>query len=165
MARGFSRDNIPISFPTSPNIRIPSSGVLPLQPAKMTYHSEEDTPNQQTPLPHIPPLTDNHFLLPLPGARYAPRTLTFKGGKQELTHFLEVYDHVCTHFGVTDTSEKCKGITPYCTSKVARMIARLPSYIDGNYRDLITDLYYFLEDEDDSYNIGRVGSFTRKWRK
>jgi hypothetical protein len=135
----------------------------------MAYLSEEESAsnphNPQNPPANVPPLTNNHFLLPLPGARYAPRTLTFKGGRQELTHFLEVYNHVCAHFSITDSSEKCKGITPYCTSKVARMIARLPSYIDGNYRDLIKDLYYFLEDEDDSYDIGKVGSFTRKWRK
>jgi hypothetical protein len=132
----------------------------------MTDDSDNDNMNNlPISLSQTPPLTNNHFLLPLPGARYAPRTLTFKGGQQELIHFLEVYDHICAHFRVTDKREKCKGIIPYCTPKVARMIARLPSHINGDYRNLISDLHYFLEDEDDFYDISKVESFTRKWRK
>jgi hypothetical protein len=131
----------------------------------MTYDSDNTMTNHLGSPDEVPPLTNNHFLLPLPGARYAPRTLTFKGGKLELTHFLEVYDHVCAHFKITAKSEKCKGLIPYCTTKVAKMIARLPSYIVGDYDDLVSDLYYFLEEEDDSYDIGKVGAFTRKWRK
>jgi hypothetical protein len=132
----------------------------------MTDDSDNDNMNNSPiSLSQTPPLTNNHFLLPLPGARYAPRTLTFKGGRQELVHFLEVYDHICAHFRVTDEREKCKGIIPYCTPKVARMIARLPSHINGDYRNLISDLHYFLEDEDDFYDISKVESFTRKWRK
>ena len=114
---------------------------------------------------HTPPLTDNHYLLPLPGGKYAPRTLTFKRRQHELTHFLEVYDHICAHYKITNEAEKCKGIITYCTSKVARMVEKLPSFNNGDYRKLVKDLYYFLDDDDHTYSISKVQSFTKKWRQ
>jgi len=45
------------------------------------------------------------------------------------------------------------------------MIGKLPSYIEGDFPKLVKDLYYFLEDDDDTYNISKVQSFTKKWRK
>jgi len=112
-----------------------------------------------------PPLVNNHFLLPLPGGKYAPRTLTFRRRKHELTHFLEVYDHICSHYKITDEAEKCKGVITYCTSKVARMVEKLPSFNTGDYTGLVKDLYYFLEDDDHTYSISKVQSFTKKWRQ
>jgi len=111
------------------------------------------------------PLTDNHFLLPLAGDRYAPRTLTSKARHQDLRHFLEVYDHLCSHYKVTSRAEKCKGIITYCSSRIAKMIERLPSFIQGNYSHLTKDLYYFLTDEDNSYSISKIEALTKKWRK
>ena len=128
----------------------------------MTQDMQDDTPH--TSRSHTPPLTDNHFLLPLPGGKYAPRTLTFRRRQHELTHFLEVYDHICAHYKITNEAEKCKGIVTYCTSKVASMIEKLPSFNRGNYKKLVKDLYYFLEDDDHTYSISKVQSFTKKWR-
>ena len=114
--------------------------------------------------PTAPPLTNNHFLLPLPGSKYAPRTLTFKRRQHELAHFLEVYDHICSHYDITDSAERCKGIITYCTSRVARMVEKLPSFNQGDYGKLVKDLVYFLEDDDHTYSINKVQSFTRRWR-
>ena len=111
------------------------------------------------------PISNNHVLLPLPGAKYAPRTLTSKGQEHELTHFLEVYNHLCVHYKITSSREKCKGIIPYCTAKVTKMIEKLPSYNMGDYKHLVKDLYYFLDNTDNTYNSGKVESFTKKWRQ
>ena len=140
-ARGFNQFHTSATIPSSLSThQLSSSGVLPLQPKKMTQDMFDPTsPDLRS---HTPPLTDNHFLLPLPGAKYAPRTLTFKRRPHELTHFLEVYDHLCAHYHVTSEVEKCKGIVTYCTSKVGRTVEKLPSYIRGNYRELVKDLYY-----------------------
>ena len=114
---------------------------------------------------HLPPITNNHYLLPLPGSKYAPRTLTFKRRPQELAHFLKVYNHICSHYDITDEEEKCRGIVTYCTSKVARMIEKLPSFHNGDFTELTNDLYYFLDDDSDTYSLSGVHSFARKWRK
>ena len=45
------------------------------------------------------------------------------------------------------------------------MIPQLPSYISGDFDELVQDLYYFIEEDDDTYSIGKVESFTKKWRK
>ena len=111
------------------------------------------------------PLTNNHFLLPLSGDRYAPRTLTSKARHHDLRHFLEVYDHLCSHYKITSEAEKCKGILAYCSSRVAKMIEQFPSYIQGSYSDMTQDLYYFLADEDNSYSISKIEALTKKWRK
>ena len=114
---------------------------------------------------HNSPMSGSHYLLPLPGNKYAPRSLTFKGKEQELIHFLEVYDRLCAHYKVTDNKERCKGIPAYCAPKIARMVRKLPSYVQGNYPKLVKDLYYFLKDEDVTYSLSKVEKFTRKWRK
>ena len=115
--------------------------------------------------PRTPPLTNNHFLLPLPGHKYAPRTLTTTGRQHDLAHFVDVYNHLCAHFKITDEKEKCKGVISYCTSKVARKIEKLPSYIRGDYEQLIKDLKYFMKEEEKTFSIYEVEEFTRKWRK
>ena len=130
------------------------------------YDSSETQTELPSPhIPPIPPITNNHVLLPLPGGRYAPRTLTFKGQEHELAHFLDVYSHLCAHYQITSSRERCKGIIPYCTSKVVKMIKKLPSFVTGDFRQLVKDLYYFLDEEDDTYNSAKVETFTRKWRK
>ena len=112
------------------------------------------------------PLTNNHYLLPLFHEKFAPsKLLSTKAKHQELGHFLEFYKHLCSRYELTDLKEKCKGLHGYCTPKMAKMIERLPSYIKGDFKRLIDDLYYFLEGEDESYNLAKVDSFTRKWRK
>ena len=127
-----------------------------------------DTDNSDTQdepyISKVPPITNNHILLPLPGGRYAPRTLTAKGHEYELTHFLEVYNHLCAHHKITCSREKCRGIVHYCCPKIVRMIKRFPSYITGDFNQLVKDLYYFLDDEDNTYDAGKVESFTKKWR-
>ena len=110
-----------------------------------------------------PPLVNSHFLLPLRDAKYAPRTLRFKQRKHELANFMKVYEHFCAHFDITDSAEKCKDLITYCLSKVAEMIEKFPSYNKGDYRQLISDLAYFLENDDDTYSFSKVTEFTRKW--
>ena len=132
----------------------------------MTQDMDSDTAHSSSiHSPQVPPLTNTHFLLPIPGSKYAPRTLSFKRREHELTHFLEIYDHLCTHFKVFDSKERCKGIVPYCTSKVARMVEKLPSYLSGNFKNLVKDLYYFLARDEDTFSLSKVHSFNKKWRK
>ena len=45
------------------------------------------------------------------------------------------------------------------------MIERLPSYFQRNYEELVNDLYYFMEGENDTYDLGEIIHFTKKWRK
>ena len=112
------------------------------------------------------PVTDNHYLLPLNKHRDAPSTrLSSHAGYEELEQFLEFYDKLCVHYEITSSGEKCKGLVGYCAPKVAKMIKKLPSYIRGNYDRLVADLKYFMEGEDDSYNLTKINHFTRKWRK
>ena len=44
------------------------------------------------------------------------------------------------------------------------MVKKLPSYNSGDYRKLVKDLYYFLENDNHTYSISKVQSFTKKWR-
>jgi len=125
------------------------------------HHDVQDSPDTS----QSPPLSNHHFLLPLAGAKYAPRTLRLNQGKRELSHFLQVYSHLCVHYNIVQEQEKCFGILTYCTPKVVRMIEKLPSFNEGDFLQLIKDLYYFLEDDDDTYNISKVQTLTRRWRK
>ena len=128
--------------------------------------SESDTPNgASTSIQNTPPLTNDHILLPLPGKKYVPRTLTSRPQQDELTHFLVVYNHLCSHYHITSSKEKCKGIITYCSPKLAKRLQRLSPYIRGDYKQLVEYLQYFVEEEDNTYDIGKVESFTRKWRK
>ena len=45
------------------------------------------------------------------------------------------------------------------------MVEKLPSFINRDYRRLVKDLYYFLDDDDHTYSISKVQSFTKKWRQ
>ena len=78
---------------------------------------------------------------------------------------MKVYEHLCAHFDITDSAEKCKGLVTYCLSKVAEMVEKFPSYNKGDYRQLVSDLAYFLENDDDTYSLSKVTEFTRKWRR
>ena len=129
------------------------------------YESQDKYDNMEPSSSRIPPLINDHCLLPLPTAKYAPRTLTLKGQAHELNHFLAVYEHLCAHFRITNSREKCRGLLTYCSPKAERMVERLPSYIMGNYNEMIKDLEYFGEEEEDTYNTGRVEAFAKKWRR
>jgi hypothetical protein len=116
--------------------------------------------------PNKPPITNDHYLLPLFKEKYAPsKRLTPKTGHPELSHFLEHYKHLCAHYEVTSSEEKCKGLIEYCVPKLAKTIQQLPSYVQGDFSGLTADLYYFMEGEDDSYNLAKVDLFTKQWRK
>ena len=131
----------------------------------MNWDTDDYDTQDEPYISKVPPITNNHVLLPLPGGRHAPRTLTSKGQEYELTHFLEVYNHLCVRHQITCNREKCRGIVLYCSPKIVRMIRRFPSYVTGDFNQLVQDLYYFLDDEDNTYNAGEVESFTRKWQK
>ena len=127
---------------------------------KMNLFNQFDSTNTKA-----PPLTNDHCLLPLPRGKYAPRTLVLKGQQHELSNFLGVYNHLCAHFKITNSEEKCKGLITYCSPKVGRTIERFPSFIMGDYDQLVKDLEYFREEEEDTYNVGLMAAFTKKWRK
>jgi hypothetical protein len=40
--------------------------------------------------------------------------------------------------------------------RMAKRIMKLPSFIRHDYKRLEADLYYFLDEEDDSYNIAML---------
>ena len=82
-----------------------------------------------------------------------------------MKQFIKNYDHFCADLGVTDPEEKCQGILAYCSTKVGKMIEKLPSFNQGEYQDLVGDLQYFLGKEEDPYSLYQVNAFTRKWRK
>ena len=42
---------------------------------------------------------------------------------------------------------------------------KFPTYVKGDFQGLTADLKYFLEGEDDFYDLAKVDAFTRKWRK
>ena len=113
-----------------------------------------------------PPITDDHFLLPLFKDKYAPsKQLSTNTVHTELSHFLDHYEHLCQHYEVHSSREKCKGLAGYCIPKLAKTIKTFPSYVQGDFEGLIEDLHYFMEGEDDSYNFAKVDLFTKKWRK
>jgi hypothetical protein len=113
-----------------------------------------------------PPVSNHHYLLPLPRDKYAPkRKLTTRTRYHELLHFLQFYDHLCTHYQLTSEDEKCKGLIEYCSSGMAEKIESFPSFVQGDYTTLVENLKYFMEGEDDSYDITAIGAFTKKWRK
>ena len=88
-----------------------------------------------------------------------------KGQQHELKNFLGVYEHLCAHYRITSSDEKCKGLITYCSPKVGRTVERFPSFIMGDYDQLVEDLEYFQEEEEDTYNVGLMAAFTKKWRK
>ena len=124
-----------------------------------SFDYEDATTNRK------PPLVNDHCLLPLPRGKYAPRTLMLKGQQHELKNFLGVYEHLCAHYRITSSDEKCKGLITYCSPKVGRTVERFPSFIMGDYDQLVEDLEYFQEEEEDTYNVGLMAAFTKKWRK
>ena len=102
----------------------------------------------------------------MPNSKNAPNIhLSSKTGPTELKRFLAHFNYLCTQHEITDPAEKCEGLIPYCTTPVINMIERLPSYVQRNYEELVNDLYYFMEGEDDTYDIGEIIHFTKKWRK
>ena len=112
------------------------------------------------------PVSNDHYLLPLHKEKYAPsKRLTPRTTHSDLNHFIEYYNHLCAHYDITSSQEKCRGLIGYCDRKIARMIEKLPSYVKGDFKRLVKDLYYFMEEEDDSYNLAKVDHLTRKWRK
>src|SRR6201992_851022 len=131
----------------------------------MTFDRQDPTSSSDTVTNPKGPLVNNHYLLPLSGKQYAPKTLHSNAKHHHLAHFLEAYERLCRHHGITDESEKCQGFLDYCSSKVVEMIKRFPSFIQGNYARVVKDLYYFLKEEDNSYSITSVGEFTKKWRE
>ena len=106
------------------------------------------------------PITNNHYLLPLPHDKYAPKTLQSTARPREIKHFLEVYEHLCSFHGITDDAEKCKGIVNYCTSKVAGLIERTPAYTKGDFGQLIKDIKYFIDNDDDTYSLTQLEFLT-----
>jgi hypothetical protein len=101
----------------------------------------------------------------LPHDKYAPKTLQSTAKPREIRQFLEVYEHLCTYHGITDEGEKCKGIVSYCTSKVAGLIEKIPSYVTGDFNQLVKDIRYFIDNDDNSYSLTQVESFTKQWRR
>lgn len=112
------------------------------------------------------PVTDNHYLLPLRKEKYAPSKLLSTDTKSKaLDHFLELYSQLCVHYDIVSSPEKCKGLIGYCTNKMARRIEGYPSYVKGDYDQLVKDLYYFAKDDDNNYNLTEINNFTAKWRR
>ena len=109
---------------------------------------------------------NHHQQLPIHNSKYAPsKKIDSKARKAELEHFLEFYDHLCEHYEVVNPEEKSRGIGRYCTSKVARRIESYPSFTQGDYPQLIDDILYFAEKEEDIIDLAKVRPFTKEWRK
>ena len=112
-----------------------------------------------------PRITTHQSVLPLPGSKYAPRTLTSKRRPREVDHFLEDYDRVCSDAHLTDQVKKCERMTHYCSTKVAEIVETLPSYHNKDYDQLRKDLYYFLEPEDEPFSLSKIRAFIKKYHK
>ena len=123
-------------------------------------------PHEPQPRKAKDPLTNHHYLLPLPRDKLAPnKKLSIRTENYELVQFLEFYERLCAHHEIVSPKEKCLGLIGYCSYKIAKMIERLPSFIQGDYNQLVTDLHYFLEGEEHTYDRIKVEHFTREWRR
>ena len=112
------------------------------------------------------PITNTHFSLPLHNERFVPgKYLTTKTKPQELGHLLEFYESLCAYNKIEDTSEKCNGLIGYCTPEMAKVVETFPSFVGGDFKRMVPDLYDFLRDEDNTDNLPEIDSFTQKWRK
>ena len=113
------------------------------------------------------PVTDNHLLLPLRNEKYAPsKLLSAHTTLSALENFMECYNQLCFHYDIISPIERCKGLVGYCSDKMARKVESLPSYVEGDFDQLVQDLRYFLDKDDNaSYNLGDIEEFTTSWRK
>jgi len=129
----------------------------PVEGSRTVRHPPERYPS----LPHEDETI--YATLPAPDSKYAPKT--FYGNPLELTRFLDYFRRTCLRHHVTKSEDKYQGLLQYCSDRVLTTLQNLDSSITQDYDELVKELYYFYGPNEATYSIGKIESFTAKWRK